>query len=576
MQFKFKSFEGILLIFAILIFIMSVIPRFFDIMKFLPDYSIDENEVVENAVGFMGGDLDMYWYKHGTLCPYIFALIYSLMSLFYSQGFDKFVQNVFFNNNIFYFTARFFASCLSLLLAYFSFRLSKKYFNRKIAYIVLVLAVFPFAELLVHFKIRIDTLLAVWTFLGVYFTMQIPGSKNNKYYLLSGLFWGMGIATKPLPGLVLLPTVFLAHYFRIKNDITALQMKKIEETRKKKHKKQKQIVPVRKGVVPMLIKTVFDKKIYYFILFAFMSNFVFNPYSLIKFKEYMNEQTLAVRTGGNLGGGSWPEGWRIFTHFNSLGYVFIIILIISIIYFLYKAIKNKNQIYIVMTSYPLIYWLTFAKGDSRYYWYITILPFLIIMTAVFLNDLAEKIRNNTLKNILICVLLVGILSQPALYLVKRTIGYNKISDYRSINTTLSAKKWIEENIPRKKKILLYGSYTGLPRIVDFNSKEQAQYGEYFMYYRWNNQFLKNQFRIAHANYIKAGKPTYDLLNIRHKLKNEEEDKLFDYCLDNNVDYVATYRDLSSYPELENRILKVFDREEYPYGRKILIYKVSDN
>ena len=204
-----------------------------------------------------------------------------------------------------------------------------------------------------------------------------------------------------------------------------------------------------------------------------------------------------------------------------------------------------------------------------------IIPFLIIFVSKFIFDISEKIKEKNIKfsHTFIYISLFLIILQPAMDIVSNTIRLNSFDNYKENHTALAGKKWIEENIPKNSKILYYGYYVRLPRLVDFNANEQAQYGEYFMYYRWKNEFLKELFAKAHFKYLKENKPTFDLELIRPSLKDKEK-YLFNYCEQNNFDYVITYRDLNKYPEFRKKIFKKFIRDNYSFGSEFIIYKMK--
>ena len=152
-----------------------------------------------------------------------------------SSGFENFVHDIFFNPTRFYYIARFINSCLNILLAFFTYKIAKEYFNSKMALMSLFLAIFPFFDRLVSFKIRIDTLLAVWSILAVYFSLKIFETGKLKYYLLVALFFGLGLATKPLPALLILPTIFLSHFCGFQKDkvFTKREIKQLKKKREK-------------------------------------------------------------------------------------------------------------------------------------------------------------------------------------------------------------------------------------------------------------------------------------------------------------------------------------------------------
>jgi hypothetical protein len=555
----------------VILFVISVVPRFYDILKFLPVYSIDENDIVEFAAGFLGGDLDPHWYKYGPLYAYLLAVIYALQSLFSAVPFAEFVEDIFFNPTRFYFTARLVNTLINILIALYTYRLAKKFFTKQVALITLALAIFPFFDILVNYTVRVDTLLALWTILVLFYLLKVQQEQGIRNYLLAGVFWGLSLATKPLPAALLLPTAFLAHWLA-----TAPRLKISEQQTRSKRKNIEKTVKVKnKPALDNFINALINPAFYIFLISGLVVSFIANPYSLINFKEYKMEQIKAVQSEGER---NFVAGWDISRFFTLLGYVFTLLAVVVVLYYLYKSVRQKNYLHLTLLSYPLIFWLAFASGAAREYFYVPIIPVLIIFIAQFLVDSSKdhfKFSSGSRRqHIIILTGLLLILVQPLTTLLARTWTVNKTGDYRSSHTALAGKKWIEENISFNSKILLYGYYVNLPHLVDPDPQKQAQFGEYFMYFRWKNKFLTDHFLQAHSVYLQSKLPTYDLANIRDPLR-EKEAQLYAFGRKNNIEYVVSTYDLTRFPEFGQRLIKKFDTANYPFGIPFGIYKLKD-
>jgi hypothetical protein len=551
------------------LFVISIIPRFYDIMKFLPAYSIDENEIVEFAVGFLGGDFDPHWYKYGPLYAYLLSVIYALQSVFSAIPFNEFVESIFFNPTRFYYTARLVNTLINITIALFTYRLAKKYFTRQVALITLALAVFPFFDSLVNYTIRVDTLLALWTILALFYLVKVQQEAGLKNYILAAVFWGLGLATKPLPALLLLPTAFMAHWLSVEPHASDSGKK----ARGKGRGSDKTAKYKDKSATEKFINALINPAFYVFIISGVGISIVGNPYSLINFNDFKREQVQAVQSEG---GRHFIAGWDISRFFTNLGYVFTLLAVVVVLYYLYKSVRQKNYMHLVLLSYPLFFWLAFSRGAAREYFYVPLIPVLIIFIARFLVEISEKLGRHSEygRQSIILTGLVLILLQPGQALLSRTWNLNRAGDYRLKHTALAGKKWIEENISYASKILLYGYYANLPHLVDREPQRQAQIGEYFMYFRWKNKFLTDHFMQAHANYLKSRRPVYDLLNIRDNLR-EKEGQLYMFCRQNHIDYVVSSYDLSRFPEFANRVLIKFDQQFYPFGMPFSVYKLKD-
>ena len=179
-----------------------------------------------------------------------------------------------------------------------------------------------------------------------------------------------------------------------------------------------------------------------------------------------------------------------------------------------------------------------------------------------------------------------LLAQPAYGLINRSLQLAQASKAGDGYTALAAENWIRENIPGGTGILYYGYYTNMPRLLHSDAQKQAGLGEYFMYYRYNNEYLKRQYFAAHQNYLAEGGLAYQVenslmvrnnqgqdvpLSLRNPL-GENEKFLMELFKNSTFDYLVTYYDLSGIPEFEPLLVREFDQASYPFGVPLKIYK----
>ncbi len=549
MSTDWKSQRPILITAAVLL-LLSLTPRFWAILKFLPAYAMDENEVVESAVGFLGGDLDPRMYRYGPLHAYLLAVIYWCQAFLSGLDPARFARGVFFDATGFYYTARFFSACLSLLLTFLTYRIARRCYGERVAAFALLLAAFPFFDLLVNFKVRVDTLLAVCAMLTVVSALEIADNGRQKHYLLAGLFFGMGIASKPLPGLLIGPTILLAHVIAVRKRCRSDGL--------------------------LSLATAFrDGRLFLFALCGLASTFLFHPYAFLRFDHFTTVQRGMIR---NDGAREFLPGWEVSKFFKHLGVGFVILAVVALVYALYRALRARSGTQLVLLSYPVVFWLAFAPGAARRYFYVPMLPILIIAIARLVADASDRFgRRSRWAGLVTAALLLGLaVAQPAWRLASLSLRMNQHSgNPDTLHTARAGTAWIEQNLPRDARILLLGFYTDLPRLVDPRSSEQAAYGEYFMYDRHENAFLRAQFEVAHAAYVQAGRPTFDLEAMRRfdaGRLDDSQQTLSAYCRARGLDYVISSFDLSGRPGFEDAVVRSFDRAEYPFGRPFTIYR----
>jgi len=554
---KLKKTEQAVLLIALLILCLTCIPRFYDTLKFLPDYSIDENDVVESAVGFLGGDLDPHWYRYGPLCAYLLTAIYSLQAIFTSGTLDDYAINILFNPTKLYYTARLVHSLFGVLLTGLVYLIARVVFRKKVVVLALALAAFPFFDLLVDFRVRVDTMLAIWSSLCLYFCLKVVKTGRLKDYVFAGVCLGLSLATKPLPALLILPTIFLANVFGAPS---------------KDHVNTETAVPRGWSQVntTRCFKTLFHSKLHVCLLMGIIFNFLFHPYSLLNFNDYLGQQLQIILHDGQR---TFAPGWDLIRFFDTIGAWFTLMGTVAVAYGLYKALVEKNAMLLTLVSYPIVFWLAFAPGAARNYFYVPLLPAVIILIATLIEDLGARLPTSRLKHALQVALLGLILVPPALSLITTSWKMNRSEDYRDIHTALSGKQWIEATIPASSKIVLYGYYVSLPRIVDHDLNRQALLGEYFMYYRIQNEYLKKLFIKAFGVYKENGGKTYQITNFRNHLGDKER-YLFSYCRHHRIEYVVSHHDISHYPGFKDKLLKVFEKPRYPFGSSIWIYQMG--
>lgn len=562
-NFDCKTLESKLFVTAFIMFFVSLIPRLLNTSFFLPYYSIDENEVTEFAVSVMGDSKDPVWYKYGPFFQYILGYIYSIVGFFKGVGSEEYVKNIFFDSSDFYYIARLMCSIVLLITSLFIYKIGKEHFNKKVALIALILSLFPFYESLLSFQVRIDSMLAMCSTIAIWSALRYYKKGKVKYVLLAGLFAGFGLASKPLPGLLLMPTVFIA--IAIRNfDFT----KKFEADK----------------LFKSYLRILIDKNIYILAIVIFIGNYIGNPYSVTNFNAFWLEQTTAIETGGNLGGGTWPKGYKLLSHFGSLGLVFIILFPIVTIIGIIKGVKEKNIPLLILASYIVVYWGLFAKGQARFYWYIAIVPLILFMVAYSINLLTEYFKNNKLKYIVILACVAVLIFTPLKNIIALDINiYSKYDGYKQSHTLIQAKEWIEKNIDKNKEILVYGVSPNMPKLVSSDieyyipfqkgSRSGDYFGDYFMYSRGQIEWYIQLFAKAHQEYVSAN-PEKIFSHIETIRYSKPIQEIINFCISNKKEIlITTYKDFENSQYFKNHTIKKFENKDFINGSEVFIYKM---
>ena len=548
----------------ILLFFFLIGPRFIFVAEDLPYYSIDENDVVEFALGYFDGNLNPYWFKYGAFYSYLLAFFYYVNSFFVSTSIDEFIESYFFNPTTFYLTGRIFNSIIHVFLGIISFNITHKFISKKAAPYVLFIALIPFADTLTNYKIRVDSLLAFTNILVLYYLFSLIKVKKPKYYILLGIFIGVGLGVKTLPGFLIMPTVLLGVLI---SDIAR------NELNNQKF-----------NLFKLVLYQFIDFKNYLLLLSILLGFFVSHPFAFLEFDDFFNEQKNTFIADSS---SDFTSGSELALLSNPLGLQFILALIFVLIYGFIDSIKRKKWVIFPLIFFVLSFWLAFARGASREYFYIPILPVASILLGYYLHTFLKKfLLDEKMKSSIGIVVIILIAVTP----LKVASGKYDNFDYKTFQNKKSTKElaeeWILSKVVPGSKILYYGYYTSLPRLIDPNPQEQAKYGDYFMYQRWNNKYLVDRFSNFMVNYSKNGLPTYDLIYQVNVSKNsgnqsyytryemgEDEQFLLSSARQAGAEYIVTSYNLEQYPEFQKlRVWSSMGKSNF--GGDINIYKIQ--
>jgi len=242
-----------------------------------------------------------------------------------------------------------------------------------------------------------------------------------KYYLLAGIFTGMGIATK-YPAALSFIFVILVHLFiSYKRNST----------------------------------TLINKKIILGFFSVLLGFFICAPYFFLDFSTAKAQLTLGFSSRflgaeGSIGmenyiwylDGPLKEGSGIF------------ISIFSLLGFLYSLVRLRNKDTLLLFSFPLIYFIILGLTRVRWdRWAIPILPFMAIFAALFLVKLINGIsyinkKWHNRKKTLVFISSIILIIQP----VFKTLSYDYLISQKDTRTV--AKEWIDENITQGSKIAI--------------------------------------------------------------------------------------------------------------------------
>ncbi|MCH8957064.1 glycosyltransferase family 39 protein [candidate division KSB1 bacterium] len=347
---------------------LAFVLRFVGIWYGLPSlYNSDEPTIVSQALSFgTRKSLEPTFLQYPTLYFYFLFFIYGI---YFAIGF---VLGIF--NSILDFGASFFLDptglflvgrFLSVVLGTFSvwviFRLGQRFFSKNVALISSLILAVSFIHVSRSHWILIEAGLGLMCAWALYLILKYYEKPTIKANVFAGLVCGLAISTKYNAGFILIPLLLSSIFIYKKN-------------------------------VPKLFKNLGLSVV------TLVSGFLLgSPYWIFSFSSFFDstfKYTFSHVTYGQIGHITaipflWPF-WELVSNDWTIGFL----LIAGFVYVLFA--KEKKQILLVSFAVPtFLYVGTWSHADVHYL--IPIFPALVILAAVFLNDILRHIRNRNLK-----------------------------------------------------------------------------------------------------------------------------------------------------------------------------------
>ncbi|MFA5337251.1 MAG: glycosyltransferase family 39 protein [Candidatus Omnitrophota bacterium] len=415
----------------LLITILSVgfILRIWGIGFGLPyQFHQDEPMAINHAIAYGSGDFNPHYFQ---LPPLLSYLLFFLYAIFYGIGKllhlfkdgDSFLRLFLQNPTIFYLIARIsfglLPGCISIFLTY---KLTQVISNKKTAYLAALLLSVSFLHVRDSHYAYHDIPLVMCLLLAFLFSFKYLNTNKLSNMIAAGICAGLATGFKYNGVLIIIP--ILLQPWLIKND------KKISIT----------------GVLQV--------NLVFFILFI-LSYILSNPYSVLDIKTFLASVFIEKQVHAYVG---WLHHIT-YSAFAGMGLLITIISVAGLIMFMFsKDIRKKLIALFVLLSYLSI--ALFGQVHERYI--LPILPFLLIIAAVYIGDVSGKLPVKKQKLFFIFVIPLIAIS-PFLKSLYSDILFSRK------DTRAQATDWIIANMPAATSIALDHSFFS-PRL--FQSPEQ--------------------------------------------------------------------------------------------------------
>lgn len=375
------------------------------------------------------------------------------------------------------FVGRAWSAFFSSLTLIFLYKLAKKVFDKKVAFVALFLMAFtPFVIQTAHYAVT-ESILAFFIVVLTYLSIQLLKKPSFSQTLQLSLIAGLALATKISAGTFFLTPILAFLYLLIKS--------------------------LKKGGLRRF--TNIYLKLFHFLVLSFLIFVIVSPYTFLDFqhfKESMNYE------GGIVSGKLivvyvyqfiktlpyiyWVQNW-----FFTQGPLLASTSIVGFLYVIWLTIKKRNMPLFLLIAWPLVYFAIVGNWFTKFVRYLfPLYPFLILYGAKFLIDIMDFSKKFKILSLVTKFTLWTTLATTFLY------GLAFMSIYTHPQTRITASKWVYANIPFGAKILTEHWDDGLPLPIKEGYPGQYQTEQLTIYEPDNQQKLAYYAgKLADADYI---------------------------------------------------------------------------
>ena len=475
-----------------LILLAAFLVRFVGLDWYLPyTYELDEYYTIRKSLAILRySRLDTGSFMWPSLSFYVQAAGYGLYYLWCLLATS--VQSLGNLTQIEIFVVGRFTTVLygvgTVLVVYF---IGERMYSKKVGLLSSLFLAFTLLHVRYSRLIRPDVPMTFFITLSFLCTYLIYEKGKIRHYFLATIFAGFSIATK-YTGVIIVVPIFLAHLFR-----------GLKEKRS-------------------LFSIFFNKRVFLILLFIAVGFFITSPYGILRLPYLLRTirgwlEGLNNITANNQGEISSWLYYIIGPLNDGMGQPLGIFSLAAVVYAVFRHRKKD----ILLISFPLAYYLimgSFLRHFDRYI--LPVVPFLVIAAAVFLVEIASKLsRSKRRQNFVVVGLALAIILFPGM----RVVRYVHLMTQQG--TGLQAKEWIENNIPRGKKIF-YETYSAplsgyITRGGDAGSKvghhSLAQYKEARFDYIIMNNFSYDRYLTTRLERFQSVKRNYEEIEAKCEL-----------------------------------------------------------
>lgn len=432
---------------------------------------IDENEVVEQAVAFMGGDLDQHFVKYGPLTMYLLAGMYRVVAAVRGLSALEYASLVFFHGEQHYFLARSLTGLAISGLALASFFVLRRRLGVGPAWVAGTLLALPCIDRLVN-GARIDMLQACFQGLALLALGEVSQAPRRRYWLAAGVAAGLGIASKPLPGLLLLPCFPVASWFAAGASATG-------EPRR---------------FWQRVWASLTSPGLWLAALACLAAAVLADP-ALLDTRAFIASQREAVE----LHTGRLSAGPSIFESLALLGLPFCVALGLSGLVVVARGDAAGRLVALFCVMYLGAFW-----GRSRHYFLAAAAAAACLLIGHGVAT-AARLWAPGRQRLVVWGRVAAVPAALILCVLPLAASEARLA---TPSPRTQARAWVLANIPAGTRLHYVGWRGAGPVLVAQNATTQAQFGDHFSYGRERYTFLKEAFARGYAAYVRENLPRY--------------------------------------------------------------------
>ncbi len=483
-------------IIAILAF--ASILRFWGIWHGYPfSYYPDEQHFVNRALSFGSGDLNPHWFHKPAFLMYILFVEYGIFFVIGKftgmfSNVDSFAVYYFQNPWPFILIGRITVTLFGIATIYVVYKIGEKFWTKTVGLFCSILLALSYGHIFCGQDVKADVPTTFFTVMSIYFLLRLLDNNNfdKKYYILAGLFAGLGTATKYY-SIGMLPCILIVSIYEIIN--------------------KRNIILFRKYLYSLLsfwgIYIVVSP--YNFLdelgrrsTFASIIS-IYNKLSPFKLKTFSRlegaENFLSENYQNHYIFNSVINYIKVIFSTEGVGIIIGVMFIVSTCYILCRPTLKKT----IVLSFPILFSaisviISPSYTEPRHQ--LVIYPFLSVIVGIAIYEITRNYLNNHKIKIILALLLI----LPLVSVIKNNIYISRI------DTRTLAKYWIESNIPPDTKLLLDGHSP----VLKMNKENLKNYYKESKKLE-NSQFTTHLEKYYYCQMQVSSEVAYDIKEIRH-------------------------------------------------------------